>query len=57
MYEQARAHDGLAHSYRAAGDTELVVHHWKHALRLFNNLGVPDAEEVRARLSAGGHAC
>lgn len=57
MYEQARAHDGLAHSYRAAGDTELVVHHWKHALRLFNNLGVPDAEEVRARLSAGGQAC
>jgi tetratricopeptide (TPR) repeat protein len=51
QYEQARAHDGLARSYRAAGDGSLARHHGKHALDLFSSLGTPEAEEVRALLS------
>jgi DNA-binding SARP family transcriptional activator/Tfp pilus assembly protein PilF len=50
--EQARAHDGLAHSYQAGGDPAQARGHWEEALARYADLGAPQAEQVRARLSA-----
>jgi len=60
-YEQARAHDGLASGYRAAGaaghgnipgtDAE-VRHHWETALAIYAQLAAPEAGQIRAQLAA-----
>jgi DNA-binding SARP family transcriptional activator/DNA-binding XRE family transcriptional regulator len=42
--DQARAHHGL-------GETTGEREHWKHALALYAEMGVPEADEVRARLN------
>ena len=54
-YQQARAHTGLAHTRHAAGEHGLARQHWQHALTLYTDLGVPDADDVRAHLAAPGH--
>ena len=54
-YQQARAHSGLAHTRHAAGEQGLARQHWQHALTLYTDLGVPDADDVRADLAALGH--
>jgi tetratricopeptide (TPR) repeat protein/DNA-binding SARP family transcriptional activator len=54
-YQQARAHTGLAHTHHAAGEQGLARLHWKQALMLYTNLGVPDADDVRAHLAALGY--
>jgi len=54
-YQQARAHTGLAHTRHAAGEHGLARQHWRHALTLYTDLGVPDADDVRAHLAALGH--
>ena len=54
-YQQARAHTGLAHARHAAGEDGLAREHWQHALTLYDDLGVPDAEIVRVHLAALGH--
>jgi DNA-binding SARP family transcriptional activator/Tfp pilus assembly protein PilF len=51
-YQQARAHDGLARSYDAAGDRGDAGYHWQQALVLYQNLGAPEADEVRKKLAA-----
>jgi len=51
-YEQARAHDGLAHTHHATGDSEQARHHWRQALALYTDLGVPEADDVHAHLTA-----
>ncbi|MDQ3275250.1 MAG: hypothetical protein M3Q39_09560 [Actinomycetota bacterium] len=51
-YEQARAHDGLAHTHHATGDPDQARHHWCEALALYTDLGVPDADDVQAYLTA-----
>ena len=55
-YEQARAHDGLAHTHYATGDPEQARHHWRQALALYTDLGVPEADDVHAHLTALDHA-
>jgi tetratricopeptide (TPR) repeat protein len=55
-YEQARAHNGLAHTHQIAGDLSQARHHWRHALALYTNLRVPDANDVSAHLTALDHA-
>jgi DNA-binding SARP family transcriptional activator/Tfp pilus assembly protein PilF len=55
-YEQARAHDGLARAYRAIGDLNEARHHWQQAFTLYTELGVPEADEVRAQLTAAQDA-
>ncbi|MBO3748312.1 tetratricopeptide repeat protein [Streptosporangiaceae bacterium NEAU-GS5] len=50
-YEHARALDGLAQVMEAAGDGEQARGHWRAALEIYQSLGVPEAERVRARLS------
>ena len=51
-YEQARALDGLAHSYLAAGDPGQALQHWRRALDRYADLGLPEADAVRAELTA-----
>ena len=48
---QARAHDGLARGYEADGDARQARHHWQQALTQYTQLGVPEADQVRFRLS------
>jgi tetratricopeptide (TPR) repeat protein len=54
-YEQARAHNGLAHSYRVVRDRDQACRHWQEALALFTDLGVPEADQVRAQLATYGN--
>jgi tetratricopeptide (TPR) repeat protein len=51
-YEQARALDGLAHSYLAAGDPGQALQHWRRALDRYADLGLPEADAVRAEVTA-----
>ena len=51
-YEQARAHHGLAHTHHACGDLDQARHHWRQALALYTDLGVPEADDVHAHLTA-----
>ena len=51
-YEQARAHNGLAHTHHASGEPEQARHHWRQALALYIDLGVPEADDVHAHLTA-----
>ncbi|MGH3938233.1 MAG: tetratricopeptide repeat protein [Pseudonocardiaceae bacterium] len=51
-YEQARTHNGLAHTHHTTGDPEQTRQHWREALALYADLGVPDADDVRAHLNA-----
>jgi tetratricopeptide (TPR) repeat protein len=55
-YEQARALDGLARSYHAAGDPGQADDHWRRALACYADLGLPEADHVRAQLAALGRA-
>ncbi|NUP68796.1 MAG: hypothetical protein HOW71_42240, partial [Nonomuraea sp.] len=48
--EQARAHDGLARAHLALGRAGQAREHARLALDLYEELGVPEAEEVRAFL-------
>ena len=49
-YEQARAHDGLAHAHHVLGDLHQARHHWQQALNIFTDLGTPEAEQIQNRL-------
>jgi len=50
--EQARACAGLAHAHHDLGDPEQAGEQWRQALALYAELGVPEADAVRARLAA-----
>lgn len=54
-YEQARAHNGLANSHQSTGEPDQARHHWQQALTLYTDLGVPEADEVQAGLTALDH--
>ena len=49
-YERARAHDGLGWSLVEAGKHAAGMEHWRRALEVFDELGTPEAGEVRAVL-------
>jgi DNA-binding SARP family transcriptional activator/tetratricopeptide (TPR) repeat protein len=51
-YQQARALGGLGSAYHAGGDQDQARRYWRQALSLFTELGVPEADEVRAHLAA-----
>jgi tetratricopeptide (TPR) repeat protein len=50
-YQQATAHHDLAESHHRAGRDEQARHHWQQALDLYAQLGAPEADQVRSRLS------
>jgi tetratricopeptide (TPR) repeat protein/DNA-binding SARP family transcriptional activator len=43
--DQARAHDGLAHTHLTLGDPDRARHHWRTALSLLTDLGTDRTEE------------
>jgi DNA-binding SARP family transcriptional activator len=51
-YQQAHAHHGLGHAYRATDNPTRAHSHWQAALDLYTELGVPEADQVRAQLAA-----
>jgi DNA-binding SARP family transcriptional activator/tetratricopeptide (TPR) repeat protein len=51
-YEQARAHNGLARACLATGKPGQARHHWQEAVTLYTNLGAPEADQIRAQLTA-----
>lgn len=50
--EQARACDGLARAHYLLGEHDQAREQWRQALALYEELGVPEAGDVRARLAA-----
>jgi tetratricopeptide (TPR) repeat protein len=46
----ASAHRGLGDALSATGDRAGAESHWRGALLIYTDLGVPEAEEIRARL-------
>ncbi|MEU0551797.1 tetratricopeptide repeat protein [Micromonospora sp. NPDC005979] len=55
-YDEADTLSRLGESRQAAGDTVGAVRTWRRALRILDDLGHPDAERVRALLSAAATA-
>jgi tetratricopeptide (TPR) repeat protein/transcriptional regulator with XRE-family HTH domain len=51
-YQQASTHRDLAESHHSAGQDEQARHHWQQALDLYTQIGAPEADQVRSRLSA-----
>jgi tetratricopeptide (TPR) repeat protein/transcriptional regulator with XRE-family HTH domain len=51
-YQQASAHRDLAESHHHAGQDGEARRHWQQALALYTQLGAPEADQVRTRLSA-----
>jgi len=49
--ELGRAHDGLGRVLHDLGDQRSARRHWQTAWELYNDLHLPEAEAVRARLS------
>jgi tetratricopeptide (TPR) repeat protein len=52
--QQARAHAGLGRAHHALGDLDQARRHYHHALARYLDLGMPQAEQIRARLTAVG---
>jgi tetratricopeptide (TPR) repeat protein len=48
--QQARALDGIAHARLASGEPDLAREYWQEALALFTELGLPDADEISAKI-------
>ena len=47
----ARAHDGLGRTYLAIGKTGTAHDHWQQAITAYEEIGVPEAEQVRISLA------
>ncbi|WP_203903822.1 tetratricopeptide repeat protein [Virgisporangium aliadipatigenens] len=50
--QQARAHTGLGHAHHTLGNRAPAREHYQHALALYTDLGLPEADQVRVHLSA-----
>ncbi|MGP3969646.1 AfsR/SARP family transcriptional regulator [Streptomyces sp. 6N223] len=50
-YRRAIAHDGRAKVAAAQGRPELALHHWRRALELAEECGVPEADAIRRHIS------
>lgn len=54
--QRAQAHHGLGDALSAIGDHARAESHWREALRIYSELGVPEAAEVRTRLGMDSEA-
>ena len=41
-----------ARTHHASGELDQTRHHWCHALALYTDLGVPEADDILAHLAA-----
>jgi hypothetical protein len=55
LKRSARAHHGLARSHEAVFDSSQAGPHWQQALALYTDLGIPEADQVRAEIAAADH--
>jgi tetratricopeptide (TPR) repeat protein len=53
--QQARAQTGLGRAHHLLGDVVRARRHYQHALALYSDLGMPQAEQIRAQLTAVDH--
>lgn len=53
-YQQARALDGIAHAHALAGQLDEAREHWRRSLELYEDLGLPEAADVRTQLELHG---
>ena len=51
-HEQEAAHAGLAGAHHALGDSDLADRHYRQALALYRDLGMPEADQIQAELTA-----
>src|SRR5204862_3361289 len=49
--QQARAHTGLGHAHDTLDHPEPARHHYQHALNLYTDLGMPEADQIRTHLA------
>lgn len=49
-HQQARAHAGIGDVHRVTGDVARARTSFEHAYAIYTELGMPDAEDVRARM-------
>jgi DNA-binding SARP family transcriptional activator/tetratricopeptide (TPR) repeat protein len=54
-YNQADTLDSLGDVHRSAGDTAAARRAWTQALRIFDEIGHPDSDPIRAKLRVQGH--
>jgi hypothetical protein len=52
--QQARAHTGLGHAHQSLGSPEPARHHYQHALTLYTDLGMSEADQIRVHLATIG---
>lgn len=52
VYEQARAHYSLGRVNDDLGNRFQARHHWQRALVVFDEMGIPEAEQLREHLTA-----
>jgi tetratricopeptide (TPR) repeat protein len=50
-YQQARAHAGLGHAHRTLNDPTHARRHYQQARTLYTDLGLPDADQIKAHLA------
>jgi tetratricopeptide (TPR) repeat protein len=50
-YQQASVHRDLAESHHDADEGDQARHHWGQAMDLYTQLGAPEADQIRSRLS------
>ncbi len=50
--QQARAHTGLGQAHHSLGEPDRARQHYQHALTLYTDLGLPEADQIRSRLAA-----
>jgi DNA-binding SARP family transcriptional activator/Flp pilus assembly protein TadD len=48
-HQQAKAHNGIAYTLRDV-DPDAAREHWRQALAIYTDLGVPEADRIRAQL-------
>ncbi|GIF16440.1 tetratricopeptide repeat protein [Actinoplanes teichomyceticus] len=54
--QQARAHTGLGHVHHTLGHLTLAREAYRHALALYTDLGLPEADQTRTCLAALDHS-
>ncbi|MFG1996418.1 tetratricopeptide repeat protein [Actinoplanes sp. NPDC048988] len=50
--QQARAHTGLGHAHQVLGNHAVAREYYQHALALYTDLDLPEADQLRADLAA-----
>ena len=50
-HQQSRAHTGLGYAHHSLANPDRAREHYEHALTLYTDLGMPDADQIRTHLT------